>query len=246
MNKIEVQVFGTCPLEDENYRTKITRLIDEENGKTYDTNMIKWEMTKLAVRGESIKLATRKKKSNLNKIEVLEKKLVDLQKEMVDPIAILHNAAEQVALVKKEIDELWEIRTKGAITRSRANWVHVMGKPTSYFLRLEAHRGNKKCILRLRTETGELLIENNKILEEEKNFFKHYTQRTGSKKEKIIYRNIKIPKLNEQERANLDRMLDLEELDCAVQQLKSNKCPGLDGLPVEFYRCFWERELAES
>ena len=62
MSKIEVQVFGTCLLEDENYRTKITRLIDEENGKTYDTKMIKWEMIKLAVRGESIKLATRKKK----------------------------------------------------------------------------------------------------------------------------------------------------------------------------------------
>ena len=68
-------------------------------------------------------------------------------------------------------NELWEIRTKGTITRSRANWVHVMEKPTSYFLRLEAHRGNKKCILRLRMETGELLIENNKILEEEKTFF---------------------------------------------------------------------------
>ena len=30
---------------------------------------------------------------------------MDLQKEMVDPIPILHNAAEQVALVEKEINE---------------------------------------------------------------------------------------------------------------------------------------------
>lgn len=31
----------------------------------------------------------------------------------------------------------------------------------------------------------------------------------------------------------------LDECKDTVMSMKSNKAPGLDGLPVEFYKCFW-------
>ena len=31
----------------------------------------------------------------------------------------------------------------------------------------------------------------------------------------------------------------VEECNDAVMSLKNNKSPGLDGLPSEFYKCFW-------
>ena len=33
----------------------------------------------------------------------------------------------------------------------------------------------------------------------------------------------------------------LEEISAALKQLKNGKVPGLDGLPVEIYKCFWAK-----
>ena len=35
--------------------------------------------------------------------------------------------------------------------------------------------------------------------------------------------------------------LRMSELKTAISQMKNNKCPGLDGLPVEFYKMFWTK-----
>ena len=37
-----------------------------------------------------------------------------------------------------------------------------------------------------------------------------------------------------------DRDISYGEVSCAVTQLSNNKAPGLDGLPAEFYKAFWD------
>ncbi|GBG72515.1 hypothetical protein CBR_g12086 [Chara braunii] len=39
---------------------------------------------------------------------------------------------------------------------------------------------------------------------------------------------------------DLDRPISLEELTVTLKGMKKGKCPGSDGLPVEYYQCFWE------
>lgn len=51
--------------------------------------------------------------------------------------------------------------------------------------------------------------------------------------------NIKIPQIDEGDKYVLEGLLVFEEIDIASRQLKSNKCPRNDGLPIEFYRKFW-------
>ena len=46
--------------------------------------------------------------------------------------------------------------------------------------------------------------------------------------------------LNENEKLSCDKQISLEELNCAVNNLKINKSPGLDGLTPEFYKDFWD------
>ena len=38
----------------------------------------------------------------------------------------------------------------------------------------------------------------------------------------------------------LDSPISAQEIKIAVRQMAKNKCPGLDGLPIEFYQNFWE------
>jgi hypothetical protein len=41
------------------------------------------------------------------------------------------------------------------------------------------------------------------------------------------------------ERVYLSRELELDELEAAIRELKIEKFPGPDGLPVEFYKQMW-------
>lgn len=48
------------------------------------------------------------------------------------------------------------------------------------------------------------------------------------------------PTLNNDDRNYLDNFPLYEECREAVNNMKKEKSPGLDGLPCEFYQCFWD------
>lgn len=49
-----------------------------------------------------------------------------------------------------------------------------------------------------------------------------------------------LPLLGSEDRAVLDADISLEELTAAVGQMAAGRAPGLDGLPTDFYKRFWE------
>ncbi|KAK3507555.1 hypothetical protein QTP70_028446, partial [Hemibagrus guttatus] len=54
-----------------------------------------------------------------------------------------------------------------------------------------------------------------------------------------------LPKVSSEDNAALEGPLVLEELQAPVNTMSGGKAPGIDGLPVEFYKFFWE-ELGED
>lgn len=46
--------------------------------------------------------------------------------------------------------------------------------------------------------------------------------------------------LNENDKLMLDEFPTFEECKNAVFEMKGEKSPGLDGIPCEFYQCFWK------
>ena len=47
--------------------------------------------------------------------------------------------------------------------------------------------------------------------------------------------------MTEQQCQLLDEPLSKDDIALAVKSLKNNKCPGMDGIPIEVYKCFWGR-----
>ena len=47
------------------------------------------------------------------------------------------------------------------------------------------------------------------------------------------------PRLTDAQRFFMDSPISMAELTQAVSQLPSNKSPGMDGIPIEFYQNFW-------
>lgn len=54
-----------------------------------------------------------------------------------------------------------------------------------------------------------------------------------------------LPKISAEENPGLEEPLELAELHAALQGMEGGKAPGIDGLPVDFSRAFWE-ELGED
>lgn len=74
--------------------------------------------------------------------------------------------------------------------------------------------------------------------------FKFYQSLYASKNidNKIIddyLSEINVPVISEDNKRMLDKFPTIEECTEAVNSMKHHKSPGLDGLPSEFYKCFW-------
>ncbi|KAK3575498.1 hypothetical protein QTP86_028191, partial [Hemibagrus guttatus] len=54
-----------------------------------------------------------------------------------------------------------------------------------------------------------------------------------------------LPKVSSEDNAALEGPLVLEELHAALNTMPGGKAPGIDGLPMDFYKFFW-KELGED
>ena len=73
--------------------------------------------------------------------------------------------------VKKELTKIVHKKTRGAMTRSKAQWYEFGEKNNKYFYNLEKINHKKKHITSLTKEDGNMVLEPKQILEEER-FFK--------------------------------------------------------------------------
>ena len=108
------------------------------------------------------------------------------------------------------------------------------------FFALEKNRymnKNMKCIL---LDYGRHITEQKAILEEQTKFYKGlYT-----KDKNISFNLTRGPEekvLTEEQRLHCDAPLQQDELFDVIMTLRNGKCPGGDGLTVEFYRVFYKQ-----
>ncbi|KAK3527725.1 hypothetical protein QTP86_001577, partial [Hemibagrus guttatus] len=89
-------------------------------------------------------------------------------------------------------------------------------------------------------KSGDLLSEPTEIHKQTVSFYSklYSSERSGAQ---IVEESFlkDLPKLSEQVARELDRELTLAELHKALQGMENGRAPGIDGLPVEFYKAFW-------
>lgn len=92
----------------------------------------------------------KKKKSSIEKFNLLERKAKKLETELAYAIsdAILP-LKEQLDLINVEIEQLNQEKTKGCMMRSKMNWLEYGEKSSAYFFSLEQRNYNRKCINKL-------------------------------------------------------------------------------------------------
>ena len=228
-------------LKNMDYVQKINNLLDIELSRQYHSKRQKWEMIKMSVRGSTIQYASRKKKAKKIFLEVLQKKLKEMQQRQPGlPPTLTESIEKSIVETQQEINSLLADKAKGAVVRSRSNWEFNADRPSKYFINLEKRNYCKKTIYRLKTKTGQITSNQSEILALQKDFYQNlYTETKTADLDYI--KELQVPQISEQQKEELDSPLTLSEIGLAIKTMSNNKCPGTDGLPIEFYKVFYPK-----
>lgn len=209
----------------------------KERKNDYDNIMQWWEVGKTQIR-----LFCQNYTAHNNSI--IKKKISELEREIeqLEMNAINSNMADEGGLGKKKkaLGTLLHEHAKGALIRARFSFLRDMDAPSSFFFKLEKKEMERKQMFYLKYPNGTLTTDPKDMRMLARNF---YEELFGAQKCDISCIDLLlngIPKLNDEQRKELDSKIKMEELSEAVNQLSLGKAPGIDGLPAEFYRKFWK------
>ena len=198
-----------------------------------------WDMIKMEIRGFCVQYCKRKNRER----RVAEKELSD-QIDTLLKILATHRTKENITklyCLRSKLDKLAAYKTKGAIIRSRTRWHEQGEKNTKYFLNLEKRQNSKSYISRLILKNDQEITNSDEILAHQKLFYQNlYTAvPTSDEHDNLFFNDPSLTKLNENEQEELELPLTQKECLQTLRQCAKGKCPGSDGLSVEFYLHFW-------
>ena len=113
---------------------------------------------------------------------------------------------------------------------------------SKYFWNLEK-RNQVKNIRKL--QMNDYLTTNPSVILSEAKLFYMNLYQSGAKdadRDSMIdnfLNNLEIPKLLDNEKQSCEGNISLEECEIILNSFKENKSPGSDGIPIEFYKRFW-------
>ena len=137
---------------------------------------------------------------------------------------------------KADLENLLFDRTCGVMFRSKAKW-HMEGeKNTKYFYSLEKSRYTAKTSNCLIVDDA-TVTDPDRIIEVQHEFYQELY-----KTDPTVVCNLSncvTETVPDGMAAMSELQFSLEEVSTALAKMKNGSCPGPDGLPAEFYKCFW-------
>ena len=223
------------------YINTIKRTINEtvQMNKESNPNLL-WDTIKMAIRGESIKFGATQKKEIDKEIVRLEKEIQRLN-ELSSNTPLSDTDEGYLQSAKTSLCIVINQKAQGAYVRSRAKNYEEGEKNKSSFFNIEKRNSTKKSVNKLRISKTEVISDQNRILDHMKTFYKTLYSQKKLENSNTFLRYLSPPKtVNEEQSIIMTKDLTLDEIAAAIKEMKSNKSPGEDGLPIEFYRIFWE------
>lgn len=235
--------LNTNILNDSIYKEKIKILIQGVKEKyNFLSKQMLWEICKIKIREYTIGYCTKKQKTKKSIIKQIENEIEQKEEELVASNYDHKILQEKNSKVDK-LHTLVEEQKVGAQIRSRAKWIEEGEKCTKYFFNLEKQHCSNNTIKQLKRENGTYTTSDREILEEQHKYYKNLYDSENISEESMNshLKNIKmLNTLSEQEAKLLEGTIKEDECKNAIDSMKLNKSPGSDGIPVEFYKIFWE------
>ncbi len=202
-----------------------------------------WDFKKIKFREYSIKYSIEIQKEKRNEYKKLEKEILNVNKEIIDnPGNVDHLKLKRNAL-QAEFEKFHLEKAQGYQIRSRAKYVQEGEKNSSYFLKLEQAHQTYNRIDQLIDKDGQIIDTDPGILSECVIFYDDLYKSTNPDTDKIdkYLDSVKSLKtLDDIDSNKCEGLISRHECETVLKRMKNNKSPGPDGLPVEFYKTFWD------
>ena len=178
---------------------------------------------------------------------MLKKREQDLQHELNKLQTIFEQSPSsenklQMLEVKNKLEELYEKKAEGLRLRAKVRWYEQGEKSTKYFLNLEKRNYKKKTVEKVMVN-GDLLTRPQDILKAQYHFYESLYSKDKSNFSKTalnsLLAGLKIPSLDEQMMRSCEGAISVNECVEVLKSFPNGKSPGNDGIPTEFYKCFW-------
>ena len=103
------------------------------------------------------------------------------------------------------------------------------------------NKNKLKNIKSLNNKQGKILTTDSEILQECKNYFQNlYTkQNTCEKTQNLLLKHI-TNEITNDENNKFTKQIQITEIKEAIQSMENGKSPGIDSIPIEFYKEFIE------
>ena len=153
----------------------------------------------------------------------------------------------QIEDCNSNLHKLVEKKTRGAALRAKTQYYEQGERGTKFFHSIETRNYNNKTIFKLQTKNGEIIDDQQQIIEEEQKYYRSLYDSRLSKDKWQEYEDIWdefYPKKQLEPEStdivnDMERDLNEQEVLASINESSPNKSPGSDGLPVEFYKTFW-------
>ena len=216
-------------------------VLEEKYNNTRDLGL-KWDLIKMEIRGFTIKYSKGKAKKYRDEEILLHKKVNDLQAR-AENMPHNRNIVIELQRARSSLKKIMLTKTKGAILRSKVRWHEEGEHNTKYFYSLEKRHHDIKTVSKLKVGENCYIEDQFEILEEEKQFYESLYCSTNINpkvfKNSSFFNPENVSALSEEEQKYCEGVVNEEQCTNALKDFNSNKTPGTDGLPAEFYRFFW-------
>lgn len=207
----------------------------------------RWELMTFSVKQCALKRSIEKARAERALLTALEKKLKEVESQLHDlnlqdqtQTVLFNDHVEKIDKIKLDIDEIYNKRTIQCMRRTQAQWYECSERSSRYFLALEKVKYNKKTIHRIQNKDGNVTNDPKEVLEVLNDHFESlFSKKTDELIDPDYLALLNIPQVTDHNVYWLDGDIQLEEIHLALRSMNLNKCPGTDGLTIEFYIKFW-------
>ena len=142
--------------------------------------------------------------------------------------------------LESRLETLGDQDSYGTQIRSKQKLAEDLEVPSEFFYLQEKSRISEKTITKMQID-GKMTNNQDLIIKHVKNFYqKLYTPKTFDKETAKTILESTTAKCDENSKKDLEKEIENKELENALQETEKNKSPGMDGIPYEFYREFWD------
>ena len=231
--------FNTSHLKIPEFVQTMTEKIQHSiNGSLGQDIKTRWEILKKDFVKYAKQFARNRASENQLIIAQLSEKVVEMEDRLSEQENQDDYLSQLLQNTKEELHDLTYQNIRGVMFRTKSQWHNYAEKSSAYFYNLEKSKYNAKTCHALFDSKGNIVKSTKSILELQKQFYGELFD-----SDRNVHFDLKNPteiKVPEHIRLWQNQPITYEEVSKAISQMSNQKTPGVDGIPVEFYKFFWK------